>query len=156
MAVNELVEEITGKLGQETHVSDWLGVDQKMINGFADVTKDHQWIHVDVEKAAKESPFGSTVAHGFLTLALIPHLNGIVDPSQPAYPGLKLAVNYGLNRVRFPNPVLAGSKVRARSKLAGVDKISEECFQVVQEVTIEIDGQEKPACVAEMVSRYYF
>lgn len=156
MAVDELVEEITRKLGEETHLSDWLAVDQTMINGFADVTKDHQWIHVDVDRAAKESPFGSTVAHGFLTLSLIPHLSGIVDPSQPAYPGLKLAVNYGLNRVRFPNPVTADSKVRSRSKLAGVDKVNEECFQVVQEVTIEIDGQEKPACVAETVSRYYF
>ena len=156
MAVNELVEEMTGKMEQETHLSDWITVDQGMIDGFADVTKDHQWIHVNVDRAAKESPFGSTIAHGFLTLSLIPHLSGIVDASQPAYPGLKLAVNYGLNRVRFPNPVAAGSKVRTRSKLAGVDKINEECFQVIQEVTIEIDGQEKPACVAETVSRYYF
>ena len=156
MAVDELVEELTKKLGQETHLSDWLAVDQRMISEFANVTKDHQWIHVDVDRAAKESPFGSTIAHGFLTLSLIPHLSGIVDPSQPAYPDLKLAVNYGLNRVRFPSPVPANSKVRTRSKLAGVDKISEECFQVVQEVTIEIEGQEKPACVAETVARYYF
>ena len=156
MAVNELVEEITRKLGEETHLSDWLDVDQSMINGFADATKDHQWIHVDVERAAKESPFGGTVAHGFLTLSLIPYLSGVVDPSQPAYPGLKLAVNYGLNRVRFPNPVTAGSKVRTRHKLADVSKVNEECIQVIQEVTIEINGQEKPACVAETVSRYYF
>ena len=156
MAVNELVEEITGKLGQETNLSDWLNVDQSMINGFAEATKDHQWIHVDVERSAKDSPFGVTVAHGFLTLSLIPYLNGMVDATKPAYPGIKLAVNYGLNRVRFPNPVAAGSKVRSRSKLAQVDKINEECIQVVQEVTIEIDGQEKPACVAETVSRYYF
>ena len=156
MAVNELVEELTQKLGQETHLSDWLTVDQRMISEFADVTKDHQWIHVDVDRAAKESPFRSTVAHGFLTLSLIPHLTGVVDSSKPAYPGLKLAVNYGLNRVRFPSPVTANSKVRTRSKLAGVDKISEECFQVIQEVTFEIEGQEKPACVAETVARYYF
>ena len=156
MAVDELVEELTQKLGQETHLSDWLAVDQSMINGFADVTKDHQWIHVDVDRAAKESPFGSTVAHGFLTLALIPHLTGIVDASKPAYPGLKLGVNYGLNRVRFPSPVAADSKVRTRTKLAGVDKISNDCFQVIQEVTIEIEGQAKPACVAESVIRYYF
>ena len=156
MAVNELVEELTQKLGQETHLSDWLSVDQTMINGFADVTKDHQWIHVDVDRAAKESPFGSTIAHGFLTLSLIPHLSGIVDPSKPAYPGLRLAVNYGLNRVRFPNPVTAGSKVRTRSKFADVNKVNEECIQVLQEVTIEIDGQEKPACVDETVIRYYF
>jgi len=156
MGVNELVEELTQKLGQETHLSDWLAVDQRMISEFANVTKDHQWIHVDVDRAAKESPFGSTIAHGYLTLSLIPHLTGIVDPSQSAYPGLKLAVNYGLNRVRFPSPVPANSKVRTRSKLAGVDKISDECFQVIQEITIEVEGQEKPACVAETVARYYF
>jgi acyl dehydratase len=156
MAVAEMVEEITGRLGEETHLSDWLDVDQTMIQGFADVTKDQQWIHVDVDRAAKESPFGSTVAHGFLTLALIPHLSGHVDADRPPYPGLKLAVNYGLNRVRFPNPVIAGSKVRTRSKLAGVDQINKECFQVVTEVTIEIDGQQKPGCVAETVTRYYF
>ena len=102
MAVDELVEEITGMLGEEIHLSDWLDVDQKMIDGFANVTKDHQWIHVNVERAAKESPFGGTVAHGFLTLSLIPHLSGNVDASQPPYPGLKLSVNYGLNRVRCP------------------------------------------------------
>lgn len=156
MAVAEMVDEITGRLGEETHLSDWLTVDQTMIQGFADVTKDHQWIHVDVDRAAKESPFGSTIAHGFLTLSLIPHLGGHVDADQPPYPGLKLAVNYGLNRVRFPNPVAAGSKVRTRSKLASVDQINDECFQVVTEVTIEIDEQEKPGCVAETVTRYYF
>ncbi|PKB73038.1 MAG: enoyl-CoA hydratase [SAR202 cluster bacterium Io17-Chloro-G7] len=156
MAVDEFVEELTRKVGEETHLSDWLAVDQAMIGEFADVTKDHQWIHVDVDRAAKESPFGSTIAHGFLTLSLIPHLTGVVDPDRPAYPDLKLAVNYGLNRVRFPSPVPANSKVRTRSKLAGVDKINEECFQVVQEVTIEIEGQDKPACVAEVVLRYYF
>jgi len=96
------------------------------------------------------------VAHGFLTLALFPILTGKGDSTSPPYPGLKLSVNYGLNRVRFPNPVTAGSKVRTRSKLAGVEKINDECFQVVKEVTIEIDGQVKPGCVAETVSRYYF
>ena len=156
MAVDDLVAELTKELNEEIHLSDWLTVDQSMINGFADVTLDHQWIHVDVDRAAKESPFGGTIAHGFLTLSLIPILTGVVDPSKHTYPDLKLAVNYGLNRVRFPSPVPAGSNVRTRSKLAGVDKISDECFQVVQEVTIEIEGQDKPACVAESVLRYYF
>ena len=156
MAVDELVEEINSKLGEEIHLSDWQLVDQAMIDGFADVTKDHQWIHVNVDRAAKESPFGRTVAHGFLTLSLIPYLTGNVNATAPPYPGLKLSVNYGMNRVRFPNPVVAGSKVRTRSKLAGVDKISEECFQVVKEVTIEIDGQETPGSVDETVSRNYF
>ena len=146
--MTELGEETTGRLGEETHLSYLREGDQTMLQGFADVTKDQPWIHVDVDRAAKESPFGSTVAHGFLTLALIPHLSGHVDAGKPPYPGLKLAVNYGLNRVRFPNPVTAGSKVRTRSKLAGVDQINEECFQVVTVVTIEIDGQEKQGCVA--------
>ena len=156
MALNELIEELTLELGQETHVSDWLTVDQRMINGFADVTKDHQWIHVDETKAAKESPFGTTVAHGFLTLSLIPHLTDSVNPDRPTFPGVKLAVNYGLNRVRFPNPVVANSRLRTRKKLISVDKISDDCFQLVQEVTMEIEGQQKPGCVAEIVSRFYF
>jgi acyl dehydratase len=156
MAVDDMVKEITEKLGEETDLSDWLLVDQTTINAFAGATRDHQWIHVDVDRAAKESPFGQTVAHGFLTLSLIPGLSGMVDATKPAYPGLKLAVNYGLNRVRFPNPVVAGSKVRCRSKLVGVEKISDDCIQVVKGVTIEIEGQEKPGCAAETVSRYYF
>ena len=156
MAIDDLVAEIHNGLGKQSHLSDWQDVSQSMINGFADVTKDHQWIHVDVDRAGKESPFGDTVAHGFLTLSLIPYLSGMVDASAPPYPGVQLAVNYGMNRVRFPNPVIAGSKVRSRSKLAGVDKIDEKCIQVVNEVTIEIDGQDKPACVAEIVARYYF
>lgn len=156
MALNELFEELTSELGKETHVSDWLTVDQRMINQFADVTRDHQWIHVDESKASKESPFGTTVAHGFLTLSLIPHLTDAVNPDKPADPAMKLAVNYGLNRVRFPNPVVANSKLRTRKKLIGVDKVSDDCLQLVQEVTIEIEGQQKPGCVAEVVSRYYF
>ena len=156
MAIDDLVAEINSELGKQSHLSDWQDVSQSMINGFADVTKDHQWIHVDVERARKESPFRDTVAHGFLTLSLIPYLSGMVDASAPPYPGVQLAVNYGMNRVRFHNPVIAGSKVRSRSKLAGVDKIDEKCIQVVNEVTIEIDGQDKPACVAEIVARYYF
>ena len=156
MAIDDLVAEINRGLGKQSHLSDWQDVSQSMINGFADVTKDHQWIHVDVERAGKESPFRDTVAHGFLTLSLIPYLSGMVDASAPPYPGVQLAVNYGMNRVRFPNPVIADSKVRSRSKLVGVDKINEKCIQVVNEVTIEIDGQDKPACVAEIVARYYF
>ena len=131
MAIDRLVEEINTKLGEEIHLSDWQLVDQAMINGFADVTKDHQWIHVNVDRASQESPFGSTVAHGFLTLSLIPYLTGNVNATSPPYPGLKLSVNYGMNRVRFPSPVVAGSEVRTRSKLAGVDKVNEECIQVV-------------------------
>ena len=115
MAIDDLVAEINRGLGKQSHLRDWQDVSQSMIDGFADVTKDHQWIHVDVERAGKESPFRDTVAHGFLTLSLIPYLSGMVDASAPPYPGVQLAVNYGMNRVRFPNPVIAGSKVRSRS-----------------------------------------
>ena len=156
MAIDELVTEINSGLGEQSHLSDWQDVSQSMIDGFADVTKDHQWIHVDVERAGNESPFKDTVAHGFLTLSLIPYLSGMVDASTPPYPGVQLAVNYGMNRVRFPNPVISGSRVRSRTKLAGVDKIDDKCIQIVNEITIEIDGQDKPACVAEIVARYYF
>ena len=156
MAIDELVEEINGKLGEEIHLSDWQSVDQTMIDGFADVTKDHQWIHVDVDRAAKESPFKGTVAHGFLTLSLIPYLTGSVDSSAPLYPGIQVSVNYGMNRVRFPNPVAAGSNLRSRSKIVSVDKVNDGCFQVVNEVTIEIEGEDKPGCVAEVVFRHYF
>ncbi|HAA95755.1 MAG TPA: enoyl-CoA hydratase [Dehalococcoidia bacterium] len=156
MSIDDLVRDIGSRLGEETHCSDWLEITQETINGFAEVTQDRQWIHVDVERAAKESPFKGTVAHGFLTLSLIPFLTGSVDESSPPYEGVKLTVNYGLNRVRFPNPVPPGSRVRSRSKLAAVEKVGEEGIQVVTEVTIEIEGQPKPACVAETVFRYYF
>ena len=156
MAIDELVAEINGRLGEETHVSGWQKIDQHMINAFADVTQDHQWIHVDVDRAAKESPFKGTVAHGFLTLSLIPYLTGSVDSSAPLYPGIQVSVNYGMNRVRFPNPVAAGSKLRSRSKIVSVDKVNDGCFQVVHEVTIEIEGEDKPGCVAEVVFRHYF
>jgi len=155
-ALDGIIQELTLKKGQETHLGDWLVVDQHMIDGFAEVTKDPQWIHVDQDRAAKESPYGTTVAHGFLTLSLIPYLTDVVNPDRTAYPGEKLSVNYGLNRVRFPNAVPVDSKVRARSKLVSVDKISDECFQIIHEITVEVEGQDKPACVAETIDRYYF
>lgn len=153
--VDELVQELTQKKGQETHLSDWLTVDQKMIDGFAEVTKDPQWIHIDRDRAAKESPYGTTIAHGYLTLSLISYLTGVVDPDKPSF-GEKLSVAYGFNRVRFPNPVPSNSKVRSRSKLMSVDKISDECVQIIHEIKVEIENQEKPACVAETIDRYYF
>jgi acyl dehydratase len=90
MAIDDLIAEISSTLGEETHISDWQKIDQHMINAFADVTQDHQWIHVDVDRAAKESPFKGTIAHGFLTLSLIPHLTGSVDSSAPLYPGIQV------------------------------------------------------------------
>ena len=147
---------VQSQIGEETHVSEWISVTQEMINGFADVTLDHQWIHINPEKAAADSPYKTTIAHGFLTLSLIPYLSGSVNPEKPRYPDVKMGVNYGLNRVRFPNAVAVGSQVRARVSPIGVEEVANNGLQVVSKVTIEIDGVEKPACVAETVSRIYF
>ncbi len=137
--------------GTELGVGDWLEITQERINTFADATGDHQWIHVDEEKAAA-GPFGKTIAHGFLTLSLIPFLGG---SSRASVPGVRMGVNYGLNRVRFPAPVPVGSRIRARRKLIEVTEVPNG-LQLVTEVTVELEGSAKPACVAETVSRLYF
>ena len=149
-------EDLQSKIGADSEPSSWFTVTQNMINGFADVTMDHQWIHVDEERAARDSPFGAPVAHGFFTLALIPHLTGMVEPDKPKYPGVALTVNYGLNRVRFPHPLLAGSRIRARTQLQSVEEVSQNGLQLIHKVTVEVEGVEKPTCVAEMVARLYF
>lgn len=126
-------------------------VDQERVNQFADATDDHQWIHIDADKA-KEGPFGGTIAHGFLTLSLTVALAGQValDVGEP-----KMAINYGLEKVRFPAPVPVGSRIRASVELGAVTEVSGG-IQVNRVVTIEVEGQEKPAMVAETVSRYYY
>jgi acyl dehydratase len=144
------IEGVKAKAGQEWGRSEWLQVTQDRIDQFADATNDHQWIHVDAERA-KKGPFGTTIAHGFLTLSLIPGLTGTLVKVE----GVRMGINYGLNKVRFPSPVRVGSRVRAVSKNVSVDDV-EGGVQVVNQVTIEIEGQEKPACVAETVSRFYF
>jgi acyl dehydratase len=155
MSKESVLAELQAQLGRETHVSDWLAVKQERINQFADATGDHQWIHVDVERAKRESPYKSPIAHGFLTLSLIPMLTKAVGKDAPRYPGVKLSVNYGLNKVRFPAPVKAGARVRSRSVLKEVGEVPGG-LQMVREVTIELEGGDKPACVAESVSRMYF
>ena len=149
-------EDLQSKVGADSEPSNWFTVTQNMINNFADATLDHQWIHVDEERAARESPFGAPVAHGFFTLALIPHLTGMVEPDKPKYPGVALTVNYGLNRVRFPHPLLAGARIRARTQLQSVEEVSQNGLQLIHKVTVEVEGVEKPTCVAEMVARLYF
>jgi acyl dehydratase len=136
--------------GKELGASDWLEVTQERIDKFADATGDHQWIHVDRERA-KAGPFGTTIAHGFLTLSLIPSLAGSLTKVE----GVRMGINYGLNKVRFPSPVKAGSRVRALSRNLSVEAV-DGGLQMVNQVTIEIEGQDKPACVAETVSRFYF
>ena len=148
------IEELQPLVGQEVAVSDWVTIDQERIDRFADATNDHQWIHVDPERA-KTGPFGTTVAHGFLTLSLLPYLTY----QAIAFNNTKLAINYGLDRVRFPAPVPVGSRLRGRFKLQKIEILKPlrgmPGAQLVWEVTIEREGSSKPVCVAESVSRRY-
>ena len=156
MSRQAALADLRSKIGVESPAGDWLAVTQEMINDFADVTRDHQWIHIDPQRAARDSPFGATVAHGFFTLSLIPHLTGMVEPDKPRYEGVALTVNYGLNRVRFPHPLLAGQRIRARTQLQSVEEVRGNGLQMVHQVTVDVDGEQKPTCVAEMVARLYF
>ncbi|CAN5294113.1 3-hydroxyacyl-thioester dehydratase HtdZ [soil metagenome] len=148
------VEDLKTLIGQELSVGQWVEITQERVNQFADVTGDHQYIHVDPERA-KNTFFGGTIAHGYLTLSLLPLLGkdrtGIrVDL------GGKMAVNYGVDRVRFPAPVPVGKRVRMRSKLLAVEEIGDSAVQMKYQQTVEVEGQEKPGCVAETLSRIYF
>ena len=146
------VEEMKGRVGQE-QVSDWVEVTQDMIDKFADATGDHQFIHIDPARAAM-TPFGGTIAHGFLTLSLMPLLSSkIADPVQ--LDGVKMGVNYGGNKVRFLTPVRSGSKVRGRFKLIEFDEKRPGQFQQANEFTVEIEGVEKPAMIAEWISQIF-
>mgnify|MGYP001284947552 CR=1 FL=1 len=144
----EGIEELKKAAGEEFGTSSWHEVTQEQVNTFADATGDHQWIHVDVEKA-KNGPFKTTIAHGFLTLSLIPVLYSEVMKVT----GISMALNYGLNKVRFPSPVPVGSKVRANVKNISVEDVPGG-VQVTNLITIEREGGEKPVCVAEFISRY--
>ena len=144
------LEQLKGQVGREVAVSDWLTVTQERINLFAEATDDHQWIHVDPARAKAESPFGGTVAHGFLTLSLLPRLAA----DTLVLPQTKLVVNYGLNRVRFPAPVRAGQRIRAHFSPSAIEEVPGG-VQLTWTVTIEAEGSDKPACVAETVSRRY-
>lgn len=146
------IDELKRHEGEEIGVGDWFEVTQERIDRFADATNDHQWIHVDPERA-KEGPFGVTIAHGFLTLSLIPGLGGGGLPV--AVEGVKMGINYGLDRARFISPVPVGSKVRARRKLLEATEAKDGSIQLKTEVTIELEGSEKPACVAETLTRLY-
>lgn len=141
------MEELRQRIGQEVAVSDWMTITQERINQFADATDDHQWIHVDRARAAK-SPFGGTIAHGYLTLSLIPHFTTEALEFQSG----KMVINYGLNRVRFTAPVRAGKRVRARFLLDSMEDVPGG-VQLVWKITIELEGSDKPACVAETISR---
>lgn len=143
------MDDLRARVGQHLGWSDWHQVTQEQVDRFADVTGDHQWVHTDPERA-KRGPFGTTIAHGYLTLALLPALlDGILFVSGPRY-----AVNYGLNRVRFPAPVPVGSRLRAGAALTSVDEVPGG-HQAVLACIFEVDGTEKPCCVADVVFRYY-
>ncbi len=138
-------------LGKSLGTSEWLEVNQERINSFADATLDHQWIHVDVERAKVESPYKSTIAHGYLTLSLLPHLwNQIVEVNN-----LKMMVNYGMDKMRFGQPVITGSRIRMTAKLANIENLRGICKAYI-DFTIEIEGQRKPALKGEAQFLYYF
>lgn len=152
MSVAAVIKDMGKLIGKELFVSDWTQVTQEQINKFADATMDHQWIHVDVEKAAK-GPFGKTIAHGFLTLSHIPFFSYQVPLK---FEGAKMSINYGLNKVRFLNPVISGSKIRDRIVLTAIEEKPDNRILITQTHTIEIEGQDKPACVAELLGMIFF
>jgi acyl dehydratase len=147
----ERLEELASLVGQEVGVGDWFEVTQGLIDSFADLTRDRQWIHVDPARAQLESPYGTTIAHGFLTLALVSHLHG---EAVQVRCGFSRAINYGLNRVRFPAAVPAGARIRAHSTLQSIQEVRDG-VQLVWGLTIEVEGQEKPALAAEWLVRLY-
>jgi acyl dehydratase len=145
------LDELKNHLGQEIGVSGWLAVSQDRIRQFADATGDHQWIHVDVERAGRESPFKTTIAHGFLTLSLLPQF---VPQVLQIKNGVRMGINYGLNRLRFVSPLHSGARIRARFILQAVKDLP-DCLEAVYQVTVEGDNSQKPICVAEWIVRYY-
>jgi acyl dehydratase len=143
------IQELEALIGKEIGPGEWREVSQEDIDAFADLSGDHQWIHVDVERAERESPFGTTVAHGNLTLSLIDGFRLDLISST----GFALGVNYGWNRVRFPAPVPAGSRVRGKAEIVSVEDVGDRWWQVVTRFTLEVEGSDKPCCVADGVGR---
>jgi acyl dehydratase len=152
MSVAEVLKDMEKLIGKEIFISDWTQVTQEQINQFADSTKDHQWIHMDVEKAAK-GPFGKTVAHGFLTLSHLPFFSYQVPLK---FKGPKMLINYGLDKVRFINPVISGAKIRDHIVMSSLEQKPDNRILMTQTHTIEIEGQEKPACIAQALTMIFF
>ena len=149
-------EQFSKAIGEQEGASEWLLIDQERINVFADVTEDHQFIHVDPEACATLSPWGVPIAHGFLTLSLLTHLSASIPTPPERLEGIVMGVNYGFEKVRFVNPVKVGSKVRASSVLTAVDQKDPSTLQVTKTFTVEIEGESKPALVAEWVTRLVY
>ena len=152
--LNTALDSLQSRIGQSSPATDWFEVTQDRIDGFAEVTMDHQWIHVDVEKA-KSGPFGEPIAHGHLTLSIMGHLPKTESVPGPKLDGQKLSINYGFDKVRFPSPVPVGAKIRATSTLKRAE-IKGGMIETMSEVTVEVKGQEKPAVVAESLGRLVF
>ena len=147
-------ETLTAKIGQPSEPTDWFEMTQDRINNFADATRDNQWIHVDPERASK-GPFGGPIAHGQLTMSLMSFLPGGDGVGLPALDGMRLGINYGWNRVRFPAPVRVGAKIRTQAEIKSVE-VKGQMLEVVNQLTVEVQGQGKPACVGESVLRLVF
>ncbi len=150
MKTFDTIEQLQAQIGQEIGASNWLEISQERIQAFADATGDHQWIHLDEERARRESPWGTTIAHGYLTLSLLPQLNQQIMQLK----GVKASINYGLDKLRFPAPVPSGSRVRSRLALASLKAQGDGRYLAKYTTTIEIEGGEKPACVAENLVVY--
>ncbi|MEZ5558194.1 MAG: MaoC family dehydratase [Pseudomonadales bacterium] len=153
-AIHKAQETLAARIGQESEPTDWFEITQERINQFAEATLDHQWIHTDPERA-KAGPFGAPIAHGQLSMSIMSFLPGGSGVGIPALDGVKLGINYGWNKVRFPSPVPVGAKVRTRSKLLSAE-IKGNMLEVVNELTLEVKDSPKPACVAESVLRLVF
>lgn len=155
MALADALTELQAQVGKETHVSDWLLISQDMVNAFGKATGDMQWIHTDPVRAKQESPYGGTIAHGYFTLSLYPQLRNLVDESKPLFPGVKNVINYGLNKLRFPAAVPVGSRIRARCELLAATEVKGS-IEIVEKYTVEVEGQERPACIAEAIMRLFY
>ncbi len=151
MANFDSVASVLAAVGTDLGTTDWVAIDQQRINTFADATGDHQWIHVDPERA-KDGPFGACVAHGYLTLSLA----NLFLPQLVSYQRLKMGVNYGCDKVRFPAPVVVGSRVRAHGAVVAAEPVKGEGVQVTVRISVQIEGTDKPGCVVDTISRLYF
>jgi len=153
---DSLVELYKTKIGKVIHTGEWVKIEQKRIDAFAQATGDIQWIHIDVEKSKKYSPYKTTIAHGFLTLSMIPFLTQSNSPGffEKNYPGMRMRINYGLNKVRFPTPVKVNARIRAQTVPISVRKLRDS-VEIIYRITVEMENTDKPACIAEQIVRLY-
>ncbi len=149
-----IIESLRNQIGSNLHTSEWLTIDQDRVDGFSKATGDFQWIHNDPIRSAKESPYGAPIAHGYLLLSLYPVLRGIIDEECPPYPGVKTVINYGANKCRFPQAVRVGQRIRGHAVLMAVESVPQG-FQTLEKYSWEIEDEPKPACVAEILMRFY-